>query len=815
MTMKRMFLSALFASLCVLNAAATQQVGDYVYTDDARLKITGENTIANGDFSQGMQGWTTDTGGSLSPDTFAIASDGPDGSYCLKVLHRSGALLGGTIKMNWTLEAGQTYIFSYKVKSIVTDATTIALGDDNYQDLYLCAAGSSDKAGDYTQIAKSISYNEEWTTVSYCFTATDTQTNLVLYMASLAIDDEFDDFSLCQATKVGDDRAVKAKLDDIAEILANSYWQDASEESKATIGEVVQSVQAMVDANDLDDYFGVESMMTEIDALIEEFYNANSTDVTQYFTNGDLATIKNKSNTIEGWETTGNRWNNVNSGDNVYAQRQYPSGYYLDEGYCRQFQDLPKGRYMFTMDVEAQMMKKGIDPATGKTSKSIVDNSKTFTGIKIFVNGDSTLCEPIKNDDFTTYTVYSTVTEDSALTVGIYIPGETGQVVKFKNSKIRFIGQDSESTLAAYYNAKELRQARYALKVMIDRVEGYYADNDNYLYGKKELRESLDTAITAYNSVDIADSLTYRMNRLRDARKEYVRINAEYTQLVADIAEADSVAKMDIYPDGREAFQKAIDAAVSFRGSLNAEERDSVGIVDTDMALVGAQNDFLAGNARHDNPVRLRLLNNPQFTNGMAGWTYTSTNATIAAGAKSDYTGYEKNVAAYYWRGTSIAKTPPTFYIYQDVDVPYAGVYDVSAKIVAWNESTKYDTEETGVYFYIGSGDVGVDSVQVHSSTPTTFALRHNYEKGQTLRIGVDGMGNTCCNVFMMGDVVTTFYGAYDQYMAGIENVNAGKATASDRVYTLSGTLVRQNAENLSSLPKGVYIVKGKKIVIK
>lgn len=813
--MRRFYLFTLLATLFALNIMAAQQVGDYVYTDDARLKVTGGNVITNGDFSQGTTGWTTDGGTTLSPDTFAVVNDGPDGSYCLQVLHRSKAFLGGTIKMNWTLEAGQTYVFSYKVKSIATDVTAIAQGDANYQDLYLCAAGSSDKTGDYTQVAKSVSYGSEWTTVSYCVTATEEQTNLVLYMSQLAIEDEFADFSLCQVQKVGDDRAVNSKLNEIRATLANSYWQDASEESKATMNEVIESVLAMVDANELDDYLTVESMLTEIDVMIEDFYKTNSTDVTSYFTNGDLSTIKNKSNTIEGWETTGDRWNNVNSGDNLYAQRQYPQGYYLSEGYCRQFQDLPKGKYMFTMDVEAQMMKKGIDPTTGKTSKTIVDNSKTFTGIKIFINGDSTLCEPIKNDAFTTYTVYSTVAEDSALTVGIYIPGETGQVVKFKNSKIRFIGQDSENALNEYYNAKELRQAKYALKVMIDRVEEYYADNDNYLYGKQELRDSLDAAISVYNTVDIPDTLTNCMNRLRNARKEYVRQNAEYTQFVTDIAEADSIATLDIYPDGREAFQKAIASATSFRGSLDAQSRDSVGLVSASNTLVEAQNAFLVGNARYDNPVKLRLLVNPQFTNDMTGWTYSSTNATIASGTKSDYTGYEKNVAAYYWRGTSIAKTPPTFSIYQDIDIPYAGVYDISAKIVAWNESTKYDTEETGVYFYIGSGDVRNDSLLVHASTPTAFALRHNYESGQTLRIGVDGMGNTCCNVFMFGDVVTTYYGTYDQYIAGIEDVKTVNPIANGKVYTLSGTMVRQNADNLSSLPKGIYIVNGKKIVIR
>lgn len=809
--MKKMFLFALFTSLCVLNAMAAQQVGDYVYTDDARFKVTGENSIVNGDFSQGSKGWTTDTGSALSTDTFAVVNDGPDGTYCLQVLHRSKELLGGTIKMSWALEAGQTYVFSYKVKSIATDATAIAQGDANYQDLYLCPAGSSDKAGDYVQVAKSVGYGSEWTTVSYCVTATEAQTSLVLYMSQLAIEDEFADFSLCQAVRVGDDRAVKEKLANIRSILSNSYWQDATEDSKATMSEAIESVQAMVDANELDDYLTVESMLTEVDALVDGFYDANSTDVTSYFTNGDLGTIKNKSTSIDGWEITGDRWYNVNSSGNLYAQRQYPWGYCLSEGYCRQFHDLPKGKYMFTLDVEAQMMKKGIDPTTGKSSKTIVDKTKTFTGIKIFINGDSTLCEPISNEAFTTYTVYSTVNEDSALTVGIHIPGETGQVVKFKNSKIRFIGHDSETTLTEYYNAKELRQAKYALKVMIDRTEEYYADNDNYLYGKKELRDSIDAAINVYNTVETADELTSRMNRLRNARKEYVRLNAEYTQLVADIAEADSLSSLDIYSKGREAFKEAISTAKTFRTGLNASERDSVAIVLADMTLISEQNDYLAGNATAKNPVELKLLTNQQFADGLTGWESLATNATLSTGDKD---GFDNGKAAYYWRGTSIANTPPSFYIYQDFTVNYAGVYGVTAKIVAWNESSKYDKDDSGVYFVIGHDYMPTDSVLVHASEPTAYTLVGNYQSGQMMRIGVDGLGNTCCNSFMFGDVEILYYGSYDEYVAGIETVK-NDAQQSNDVYSITGQMVRKNATSLSGLDRGLYIYKGRKIMVR
>ena len=48
----------------------------------------------------------------------------------------------------------------------------------------------------------------------------------------------------------------------------------------------------------------------------------------------------------------------------------------------------------------------------------------------------------------------------------------------------------------------------------------------------------------------------------------------------------------------------------------------------------------------------------------------------------------------------------------------------------------------------------------------------------------------------------------------GINAVMDGKAAAPADVYTLSGQLVRRQTSDLSGLPAGVYVVKGKKVVI-
>lgn len=56
------------------------------------------------------------------------------------------------------------------------------------------------------------------------------------------------------------------------------------------------------------------------------------------------------------------------------------------------------------------------------------------------------------------------------------------------------------------------------------------------------------------------------------------------------------------------------------------------------------------------------------------------------------------------------------------------------------------------------------------------------------------------------------------QVPTGIVDVNADnddKTGTSFPVYGIDGTLVRKAAKSLDNLPKGIYIVKGKKIVVK
>ena len=67
----------------------------------------------------------------------------------------------------------------------------------------------------------------------------------------------------------------------------------------------------------------------------------------------------------------------------------------------------------------------------------------------------------------------------------------------------------------------------------------------------------------------------------------------------------------------------------------------------------------------------------------------------------------------------------------------------------------------------------------------------------------------------------TVFYDAGHNPSTGIANINAGSQTQSNdksfgnRVMNLNGQTVRQGSDALSGLPAGIYIVNGKKYVVR
>jgi hypothetical protein len=54
-----------------------------------------------------------------------------------------------------------------------------------------------------------------------------------------------------------------------------------------------------------------------------------------------------------------------------------------------------------------------------------------------------------------------------------------------------------------------------------------------------------------------------------------------------------------------------------------------------------------------------------------------------------------------------------------------------------------------------------------------------------------------------------------EDYQAGVHSVTMDNDNVDTGVYTLTGTRVRQRGEDIDGLVKGLYIVNGKKVIVK
>lgn len=84
-----------------------------------------------------------------------------------------------------------------------------------------------------------------------------------------------------------------------------------------------------------------------------------------------------------------------------------------------------------------------------------------------------------------------------------------------------------------------------------------------------------------------------------------------------------------------------------------------------------------------------------------------------------------------------------------------------------------------------------------------------------TMTIGMKSEKNTGSSWWSICDNFRLYYYGSEEPSTGILEVTVDKAHTQQGIYTLGGQLVKKNGKNLSGLPQGIYIVDGKKVVVK
>ena len=301
------------------------QQGDAVYTFNGKFKIIGENMLTNGDFSDGVNGWTGLTGNAVPTDTFSVVpAGGPDGMNCLQV-SMSGGTLGTNLhnsanfRQSVRLTPGN-YVFTYKVKALTggcTSNTRSSGRNDNYQDVFLNNSGKSPylSTNEADNITSSVAAYVEteagnWMTVSYNYRVeADEYVNFEFF--NLIQYDCFADFGVYPVEQVGDDRLLQDAVKTLEAFVADETNFPGAADYLAG---PIEDLKASMENPDLtvDDVNGMVSMILGSDgSALQEYLNTISADVSKYFnyfTFDDCAEKSANKGAADGWTESGGRW---------------------------------------------------------------------------------------------------------------------------------------------------------------------------------------------------------------------------------------------------------------------------------------------------------------------------------------------------------------------------------------------------------------------------------------------------------------------------------------------------------------------------
>lgn len=858
-----------------ISSAFAYNVGDYIYTRNGKFKVKGANLITGG-----VNSITTMGGTPLNPDTVKIVSEGadledsPNGEPFLMVT-------AGNIKSNCTalseiptklcanfktavpVTSSARYVAMYKVKSLAwrTSSTQYYTGRNmNYQNIAFRPDLELDVTG-ITSYADWATYdvNDGWVELAYDLVPPE-DGFLNFWFFNLLSGDCFGDFGVYEVIPVADDRVVRDFIDEINTYLSVIPEKEGDETRGVLIEEILPVLNGFLEDPDtnVDDVNDFILGVSGEDGPVTEFLNANSVDLSKYYTNFTFDGLSTGSTRLaSGWTTdTGtDRWGleaatgtTYDTFSTVHVYQDNSGLGTLAEGNYTQSADLPKGKYLYTL--KAQAYHHFINGSGGSNDKYIPAYFEPVEGFKYFINGDSVDLNVPTRKPATFINVFD-IAEDGMKTIGFHSPGNASKAAlngegqnttgggryRFDNMQLRMIGVD-ESYISAYFYKNAIENSLSELQESITSAEADYA-SATYVFGKTELNAAIDEAKTAlatytnYNEEDLA-SLNDAKKALSSAVSAYKKINAEYVALGNDI----QICKTDLadekWPKGKDEFGAAINVAETYYLAQTETSRDSLTLCKTDSTLMSARMYYQLANASLDTPAEIVMVN-PSFAGNATGWINDGLTGTAIwkYGTNSDFT---DGSCAYYNRGPAATDSK---FMYQDVALPLTGVYGFSAELICRNYKMG-SLEESPTEMYIFAGKK--DSTEIYTLPDPNIVLDSNgqtypggvkrftqivkvsdlndltiLEQPNTLRVGIAPTVNARTvypNLIYIGSCRLYYYGSIADYESGISVVEKTPAMTGD-IYSISGTKVRSNATSLSGLPKGIYIMNGKKYVVK
>ena len=918
---KRLLIS--FAAIMGAMTSFAYNVGEYVYTHDAKFKVVGENILTNGNFSANYDGWKDYADGALSPDYWSIetgaAQDGK--GNVIQSADAAADLTGNYMYQAVPFESGKSYVITFKMKGVDPTTSSITQKTSNYVDVFANADGTTSKTAErFQQVATTDAISAEWTSYSYSFTDTvggGSTGYIVVSFGQLAQGTQISDIAINEVEQVYDSRIADKEIAYGKSLLAINDFKNGRDEFLG----VLEGVEGAFKTPEMDDVAAAEDALKSFVEAENDFLDANSYDVSSMIDSKALwrTKLQKANGTYGDWYVEGSsRWFHDPSSD-PYIRDYFPGYYTLNAGTAKIVKEMPAGKYFFSCESKGYRM-----AGSSKTTSGVPDYTWTVEGCKVFVGNDSVAFN-LDQRNFERHFAMSTLAEGETLNAGFWHPALTeklGGQIYVQTPVLRIVGDNSNGEMQTYVEnyvaLKAIATQANALKVMLDSAVVVSAKAE-YLWGKAELNDTTTKYQAVYNELSVlqpgaelfdvaADSLMQSMRIVRSAIQTYYSLNAPYTDLKAQIAQANESINLPANANGDKAtFKTVIDKAQGLINSATEEYNEELAqqMKDAKTELADAQSAFEATTAAFNNPSEIQLVN-PFFEGAKKSAIPTGWTGVLDENKNGQWKGgtnkhYENGTILQVWRGyTAFSKNS----VAQKVNVLKSGVYVLSCQTICYNENGGKDGDRntnSGVFYY-GKLSESADSIAAHmihtnrnvGYYPEIYAVV--YDKADdaetSIELGYNALGNTCCNQYTFGGNHLRYMGpkakfdtdlaaalaaslekgaAMYQSIASFENdatvepnteltfgniyINLGHAveyaqaaeTSSQKmtayyqledaiknanvvvtgvkgiivepvakiqkgVYTLTGVKVADNAANL---PQGLYIVNGKKVIVK
>lgn len=920
---KRLLIS--FAAIMGAMTSFAYNVGDYVYTHDAKFKVVGHNLITNGNFGSNYDGWKDYADGALSPDYWSIetgaAEDGK--GNVIQSANASADLTGNYMYQAVPFESGKTYVVTFKMKGVEPGTSSITQKTSNYVDVFANADGTVSKTADrFQQVATTDALNAEWTNYSYSFTDTVTGAStgyIVVSFGQLTQGTQISDVEIREVESVFDTRISDKEIAYAKSLLAIEDFKNGRDEFSGTL----ERIMGAFGTPEMDDPSAAEEALKSFVEAETIFLDANSYDVSSMINSKQLWTtkIQKAGGTYGDWYVDGSgRWFHDPASDPFI--RDYIQGTFnLPAGTAKIVKKMPAGKYFFSCESKGHRM-----AGTSAAVRYTPDYTYVVEGAKVFIGKDSVSFN-LDQRNFERHFVMSTVAEGDTLNAGFWHPATSvdnklGGTVYMQAPVLRIVGDNANGEMKTYVEnyvtLNNIATQANSLKVMLDSAV-VVAAKAEYPWGKAELKDTTTKYQAVYSELSAlqsgaelfevaADSLMQSMRIVRSAIKTYYDLNAPYTDLKAQLALANESLNLPANANGdKTTFQAVITKAQGLIDNATAEYSEEVAqqMTDVKAELVAAQAAFEASTASFSNPSEIQLVN-PFFEGAgkyviPTGWTGAmdeNSNGRWKGGSNKHY---ENGTYVQVWRGYTAY---PKNSLAQHVNLLKSGVYVLSCQTICYNENGSRDGDRnthSGVFYY-GKLTESADTIashMIHTNRnvgyyPEVYAVVYDKadEAETSIELGYNALNNTCCNQYTFGGNHLRYMGPKAKFdtdlaaalaaslekgvaeyesIANLENdatvepnteltygniyINLGHAveyaqaaeTSSQKmtayyqlqdaiknanvvvagvkgifaepvakiqkgVYTLTGVKVADNAANL---PQGLYIVNGKKVIVK